>query len=103
ADPLVAPGAEGLVAGAGEDDRTDLGVVARAAEGIAQLGERLRPEGVVDLGPVDRDLGDPVGLLVEEVAILGGGLPLDGGVEGFLGRSVFVSFRHVRDYPCRTR
>ena len=31
ADPLVAAGAEGLVAGAGEDDRADVGVVAGAA------------------------------------------------------------------------
>ena len=55
ADPLVAARAEGLVAGAGEDDRADLDVVAGATERVAQLGERLRPEGVADLGPVDRD------------------------------------------------
>ena len=99
ADPLVAARAEGLVAGAREDDRADLGVVASAVEGVAQLGERLRAEGVVDLGPVDRDLRDPVRLLVEEVAVLGGGLPLDRRVEGVLGRGVLVSDRHVRDYP----
>ena len=61
ADPLVAAGAEGLVARAGEDDRADLGVVAGRLEGVAELDQRLRPEGVADLGPVDRDLRDPVG------------------------------------------
>ena len=71
ADPLVAARAERLGAGAGEDDRADLGVVASAGERVAQLGERLRAEGVADLRPVDRDLGDPVGLLVEEVVVLG--------------------------------
>ena len=34
ADPLVAAGAEGLVPGAGEDDRRDLGVIASAREGV---------------------------------------------------------------------
>ena len=61
ADPLVAARAEGLGPGAGEDDRADLGVVARAGEGVAQLGQGLRPEGVADLGAVDRDLRDPLG------------------------------------------
>ena len=71
ADPLVAARAEGLVAGAGEDDRADLEVVARAVEGVAQLGQRLRPEGVADLGAVDRDPRDPIGRLVEDVLVLG--------------------------------
>ena len=48
ADPLVAARAEGLVAGAGEDDRPNLEIVAGAGEGVAQLGERLRAEGVPD-------------------------------------------------------
>ena len=39
ADPLVAARAERLVAGAGEDDRADAGVVAGAAEGVAHLGD----------------------------------------------------------------
>jgi hypothetical protein len=39
ADLLVAPRAESLVSGAGEDDRRDLDVVAGAGEGVAELGE----------------------------------------------------------------
>ena len=57
-DPLVAAGAERLVAGAGEDDRADVGVVAGAVERVAELGEGLRAERVVDVRPVDRDLRD---------------------------------------------
>ena len=39
----------------------DLDVVAGAGEGVAQLGQRRRPEGVADLGAVDRDPGDRLG------------------------------------------
>ena len=81
ADPLVAAGAERLLAGAGEDDRGDLDVVARPAEGVAELGQRLRAEGVAHLGPVDRDPRDRLGALVEDVLVLAGGAPLDRGVE----------------------
>ena len=91
ADLLVAAGAEGLVAGAGEDDRADVEVVAGLGEGVAELGQGRRPEGVAALGPVDRDLRDPVGLLVEDVLVVAGALPLDRGVEVALGRGVLVS------------
>ena len=94
ADPLVAAGAEGLVAGSGEDDRGHLDVVAGAIEGVAQLGERRRPEGVADLGPVDRDLRDRVAALVEDVLVVALRSPFDRRVELFLGRRVFVSSRH---------
>ena len=43
ADPLIAAGAEGLVARAGEDDRRDLGVVAgrvKASRSSASVGGR---------------------------------------------------------------
>ena len=60
----------------------------------ARLDQRLRPEGVADLGPVDRDLGDPVGLLVADVLVLAGALPLDRRVELLLGRGVLVAFGH---------
>ncbi len=49
ADALVAARAERVVAGAGEDDRADLGVVPRAVEGVAQArqasagGRRFAP------------------------------------------------------------
>ena len=39
ADPLVASGAEGLVARPGEDDRRDLDVVPGPGERVAQLGQ----------------------------------------------------------------
>ena len=48
----------------------DLGVLARRLERGGDLDQRLGPEGVVDLGPVDRDLGDPVGHLVADVLVL---------------------------------
>ena len=59
-DPLVAAGAERFRPGAGQDDHADLGVVPGHVEGLAQLEECFRTEGVADLGTVDRDLGDPV-------------------------------------------
>ena len=58
ADPLVAAGAERLGPLAGEDDHADRGVVAGALEGVQQLEQGPRPEGVAHLGPADRDLGD---------------------------------------------
>ncbi len=77
ADLLVAARAERLRPLAGEDDDADLGVLAGQLERGGDLDQRLRPEGVEDLGPVDRDLGDPVGLLVADVLVLAGALPLD--------------------------
>ena len=50
ADALVAAGAEGVRSLAGEDDHADLGVVARVLEGVRELEQRLRPEGVAHLG-----------------------------------------------------
>src|SRR5664280_2332460 len=51
----VAAGAEGLLAGAGEDDRLNLPVRPGGAERLDHLLDRLRAEGVVALGTVDRD------------------------------------------------
>ena len=59
----------------------DLEVVARPGEGVAQLGQRLGPEGVADLGAVDRDLRDPVAELVEDVGVIALGVPVDRRVE----------------------
>ena len=53
----------------------DLGVVPGDFEGVGQLEEGLRPKGVADLGPTDRDLGDPLGDLVADVPVLAGGFP----------------------------
>ena len=60
AHALVAAGAEGQLALAGEDDRADVRVLARELERLRDLHDRLRAEGVADLGAVDRDLRDPV-------------------------------------------
>src|SRR3954447_22762677 len=94
ANPLVATGAEGPIAGPGEDDRRDLGVVPGAGEGIAELRQSRRPEGVVNLRPVDRDLRDRVTSLVEDVLVVALGPPLDRRIELILRRCVFVSPRH---------
>ena len=94
ADPLVAARAERLLALAGEDDHADLGVLAGRLERGGDLDQRLRAEGVAHLGPVDRDLRDPVRLLVADVLVLAGRLPLDRGVQFLLGRGFLVSLRH---------
>jgi hypothetical protein len=79
---LVAPGAERERAFAGEDDRADLGVLARTLERVGDFDERLRPEGVVHLGPVDRDLGDAARQLVADVLVFVAGVPLGRGADG---------------------
>src|SRR6266511_4064654 len=76
ADPLVATRAERLRAFTGEHDHAHPGVVAGALEGVLELEERAGPEGVADLGPTDRDLGDSLGELVADVAVLGVGARL---------------------------
>ena len=54
----------------------DLLVLAGALERLRELDHRLGPKRVADLGPVDRDLGDPgvlaVGQLVADVGVLAG-------------------------------
>jgi hypothetical protein len=48
------------------------------SNGLGELDDGLRPEGVAHLGPVDRDLRDAVAAeLVADVLELGGGLPVD--------------------------
>ncbi len=69
AHALVAAGAEGVGSLAGEDDDADLRVLARGGERVRQLDQRLRPEGVAHLGPVDGDLGDAVRGLVADVGV----------------------------------
>jgi len=58
ANALVASGAEGLVAGAGEDGDARSWILAHVLEALLQLEERLRAERVADLGTVDGHLGD---------------------------------------------
>ena len=57
-DLLVAAGAEGFFAFAGEDDDADGGVFVGEVEGGKELADGLRAEGVADFGPVDGDFGD---------------------------------------------
>ncbi len=69
-NPLVAAGAERLGAGPGEDDDANLLVVARRLESLGHLRHRYRSEGVADLRAVDRDLGDAVRGLVDDVLVV---------------------------------
>src|SRR5581483_8892946 len=75
ADPLVAAGAEGLRPGARQDHDADGGIVARRLEGADHLEDGRRAERVADLGPVDRDPGDAVPGVVEDVLVLARLLP----------------------------
>ena len=56
---LVAARTEGLVAGAGQDDGANGVVVVGAMEGVDQLLDGFRAEGIAPIRPVDGDLGDP--------------------------------------------
>src|SRR5439155_6991546 len=58
-------------------------VIARPVERIGQLEQRLGPEGVAHLGAADGDLGDALGGLVRDVAVVARGDPLDGPVALF--------------------
>ncbi len=64
---LVAAGAEGLVAGAGQHDGADVAVVAGAVQRPDDLVAGLAAKGVHLLGPVDRDPGHAVAHFVEDV------------------------------------
>ena len=48
------------------------GIVAGGGERVGQLDEGLRAEGVAHLGTADRDLGDALGRLVTDVAVVAG-------------------------------
>ena len=71
-DRLVPPGAERVLAVPrrsvpGEEHHAHLGIVPGVLEGFQQLEDRLGPEGVPDLRPVEGDPGDPVGLVIGDV------------------------------------
>src|SRR5262249_3112783 len=70
ADLLVTARAEGLSAGAGQDDHADPWVVASDVEGVAELEQCSGPEGVADVGAIDRDLGNPVDRVVPDVVVV---------------------------------
>ncbi len=66
-DLLVAPGAEGVGALAGEDHHPYVRIILGSTEGGPQLADGPGPEGVAHLGTVDGDLGHPLGRLVADV------------------------------------
>ena len=78
-DALVAARAEGERALTGKDDHAHRGVLARPLERVRDLDQRLRAERVANLGPIDRDLGNPVGELVADVLVVAGGAPVRAG------------------------
>ena len=55
----VRPGDEGLLTRAGQDHRAHVRVVAKGGESLVEISDRQVVERVQDLGPVDRDTGDP--------------------------------------------
>src|SRR5256885_6318794 len=67
ANPLVAARAEGFRARAGQYDDTAAGIVARGLECPPHLAHGRGPEGVAHLRPADRDHGDPVQRLADDV------------------------------------
>jgi hypothetical protein len=72
AHALVAAGAEGVFAvgvraGTGEQHDADGRVFARIDERLIHLHDRLGAKRVALLRPVDRDLGDAIGLLVADI------------------------------------
>ena len=69
---LVAAGAEGPVAGAGQHDRADLLVVAGLVERLDQFVAGRAAEGVHLVGAIDDDPGDAVADLVDQVLELHG-------------------------------
>src|SRR5260370_13924990 len=70
ADALVAAGAERLGAGPGQDDDADLWIVAGHLEGSGHVEYSRWLERGAELGAVDRDLGEAVPRLVDDVLVL---------------------------------
>ena len=76
----VGAGAEDLVAGAGEDDRPRLLVVARPLHRVDQLGQHLPGEHVALLRVVQGHRGDPVGdLVLDDLVVHPGGTIAESG------------------------
>jgi len=68
ADLLVTARAEGIGALPAQDDHSDVRVVPGHGEGIGELEQRLRSEGVPSLRATDGQLGDPLAHLESNVA-----------------------------------
>jgi hypothetical protein len=69
AHALVTAGAEGEVAGAGEDDDADAGIELRPVHGIHQLLDGFGAKGIAPFGPIDDNAGDAFGSVVTDVAV----------------------------------
>jgi hypothetical protein len=99
----VAPGAEGLVAGAGQDNDGHAVVPRGVLEGAGHLAQGVGRVGVVEGGPVDGDRRDPVLLRVRDVLEAEGlgGLGLEGTHVASLRSRCVTSERVVRGRTCR--
>src|SRR5690606_36829512 len=75
---LVAAGAEGLGARAGQDYDADIAVLPGIGKRVHHFHDRQRSERVAHVGAVESDLRDPLGLFIQDVGVRLGGLPLDG-------------------------
>src|SRR5262249_17032952 len=96
ADLLVTARAEGLSAGAGQDDHADPWVVASDVEGVAELEQCSGPEGVADVGAIDRDLGNPVDRVVPDVVVVATADPI---VQVSTPRAITSMVAMVADTP----
>ncbi len=74
-DRLVSARAERVGTLTGQHDDTDRDVVAGRGEGVGELEEGLGSKGVAPLGSTDRDLGDALGHLIGDVAVVPASLP----------------------------
>ena len=69
-DLLITTRAEGVGALAGEDDDPDRDVISRPAERFGHLEEGLWAKRIASLRSADGDLGDPLGHLIGDVAVV---------------------------------
>ena len=76
---LVAARAEGFATGTGQDDRANAVVVMGPVKGIDQLADCFGAESVAFFRAIDRDPGDSLGGVVEDIGVGLGRLPVDCG------------------------
>ena len=66
-----------LGVGAAQEHHADGGVVAGVAEGLEQLGDGVRREGITAVRAVDGHAGDALGLLIDDFGELAALLPTE--------------------------
>src|SRR5690606_6298685 len=69
ADSLVASRTVGFRTFARKNEHTNPMILALIVQRVAHLLDRERPKGIAHLGPVDRDLGDSLRLVVLDVGV----------------------------------